>query len=147
MNPRTGYGCKTCEVSVDLNAQGLYSSANSIICMNSSGSDFIACAQKEVYTLNEVIINSTDPASFNASSFYTSDFIGYVLHSIDVKPGYMTHNLISTLFIELNQNLSYYIVFTDPKFKFLTASPDTFPRPVLTFEKAAVQAYIKVKKH
>ena len=100
-----------------------------------------------MYTFNEVIINSTAPTSFNASSFYTSDFIGYVLHSIDVKPKYMTHNLRSTLFIELNPNLSYHIVFTDPKFKFLTASPDTFPRPFLTFEKMAVQAYIKVKKH
>ena len=117
MNPGTGYGCKTCEISVDLNAQGLYSSVNSRICMNSSGSDFVECAEKEVYTLNEVIINSTDSAFLNATSFYTSDFTGYVLHSIDIKPGDITHNLRSTLFIELNQNLSYILVFTDPKLK------------------------------
>ena len=115
--------------------------------MNASGSDFIKCVEEEVYTFNEVITKSTDPDSFNSTSFYTSDFIGYVLHSIDVKPGYMTHNLISTLFIELNQNLSYYIVFTDPNLKFLTATPDTFPRPFLTIEKPGqVQAYIKVVK-
>ena len=146
MNPLTGWGCKTCEVSVDLNAQGLYSSVNSMICMNASGFDFIKCVEEEVY-YNDVIINSTDPTSFNATPFYTSDFMGYVLHSIDVKPGYMTHNLRSTLFIELNQNLSYHIVFTDPKLKFLTATPDTFPRPFLTIEKPGqVQAYIKVVK-
>ena len=144
MNPRTGWGCKTCEVSVDLNAQGLYSSVNSIICMNASGFDFIKCVEEEVY-YNDVIINSTDPASFNATPFYTSDFMGYVLHSIDVKPCVMTHNLRSTLFIELNQNLSYLIVFTDPKLKFLTASSAPFPRSFLTFEKAGhVQAYLQV---
>ena len=140
-------GCKTCQVSVDLNAQGLYSSLNSMICMNASGSDFIKCVEDEVYTYNEIIINSTNPAYFNASSFYTSDFIGYVVHSIDVKPRDITHNLRSTLYIELNQNLSYILVFTDPKLKFITASPAPFPRSFLTFKKAGhVQAYMEVMR-
>ena len=146
INPKTGWGCKTCEVSVDLtSAHGLYSSVNSRICMNASGPDFIKCVEDEVYTSDEVIVNSPDPDSFNATSFYTSDFTGYILQSIDVKPGRMTHNLRSTLPIELNKNLSYISVFTDPKLIFLTASPLTFPRPFLKIEEVShVQVYIQV---
>ena len=136
-NPQSGYGCRTCNVTIGLNAQGFY--ANSTICINANKTEVINCMEEELYTKKHVIINYTHhtPESLKpitTTSFYTSDFIGYILHSINISNGAMTRNLVTTCSIELNHNLTYNIVFIDPKLQLTTASPSVFPRSVLNIK-------------
>ena len=96
--------------------------------------------EEEVYTKKDVIINYTHHTTeslkpITATSFYTSDFIGYILHSINISSGAMTRNLVTTCSIELNHSLTYNIVFIDPKLQLTTASPTVFPRSVLNIKQ------------
>ena len=60
-----------------------------------------------------------------AKEFFASDEIGFILQSLEIANGIMIHN--DTFPIGLNENLSYIIVFTDPKFQLYTASSVPFP--------------------
>ena len=148
MNPQSGYGCRTCDVKIGLSAQGFY--ANSTICKNSNETAIIKCMEKELYTKEDVIIDTPHLKSATTASFYTSDFIGYIFHSIHFNIGAMTHNLVTTCMVELNHNLTYQILFTDPKLQLTTGSPSVFPRSVLnikTIEEAGnFLIYFEVSK-
>ena len=86
--------------------------------------------EEELYTKKDIFVNSTQLDSIKAitTSYYTSDFIGHIVQSMHLKIGALTHNLMTSCRIELNNTLSYWIIFADPKLQFLTASPTAFPR-------------------
>ena len=105
--------------------------------------------EEEVYTKKDVIINYTYYATeslnpITTTSFYTSDFIGYILHSIHINHGAMTRNLVTTCSIELNHNLTYQILFMDPKLQLTTGSPSVFPRSVLNIKEGNFLIYLEV---
>ena len=144
-NPETGCGCKNCDVKIGLSAQGFY--ANSTICINANKTEVIKCLEEEVYTKKDVIINYTHHTTeslkpITTTSFYTSAFIGYILHSIHISNGAMTRNLVTTCSIELNHNLTYQILFMDPKLQLTTASPTVFPRSVLNIKETVAGNYL-----
>ena len=103
--------------------------------------------EEELYTKKHVIINYTHhtPESLKpitTTSFYTSDFIGYILHSINISNGVMTRNLVTTCSIELNHSLTYQILFMDPKLQLTTASPTVFPRSLLNIKETVAGNFL-----
>ena len=66
--------------------------------------------------------------------FYASDMTGFILQSLEMNDGIMTHRINETFPIALNENLSYIIVSTDPKLQLYTASSVPFPRHQMTLK-------------
>ena len=96
--------------------------------------------ERAVYNkTKDIFANLTQLHSIKAitTSYYSSDFIGHILHSVHLNPGVMTHNLMTTCRFELHHNLSYWVVVTDPKLQFLTASPTAFSRDFEDVKKDA----------
>ena len=72
--------------------------------------------------------------SIRVKEFFASDEIGFILQSMEMADGIMTHKIDDTFPIALNENISYIIVFTDPKFQLYTASSVPFPRHLMTLK-------------
>ena len=72
--------------------------------------------------------------SIRVKEFYASDMAGFILQSLEMGDGIMTHKINETFPIALNENLSYIIVSTDPKLQLYTSSNMPFPRHLMTLK-------------
>ena len=142
LNPVTGNGCKTCKLFWNCDPQDLARNTcdTTPICVNTTGETYIQCVQQEAYSTNDIIpkimLNLTSVLMnyefIRAKEFFASDEIGFILQSLEIANGIMIHN--DTFPIGLNENLSYIIVFTDPKLQLYTASSVPFPRHLMTLK-------------
>ena len=106
------------------------------------GNPYIHCIEEEAYSQDDVFI---ERRNFKVISFFNDNFSG-LIHSTIINSGVISTKAGTTINIQLNPNLSYIILITDPKLHFLFSNPDTIPRTFLRFETNAggVSLYFKV---
>ena len=72
--------------------------------------------------------------SIRVKEFFASDKLGFILQSVEMDDGIISHKINESFPIVLNENLSYIIVFTDPKLQLYTSSNEPFPRHLITLK-------------
>ena len=102
---------------------------NSTSCIGKTGQSFEQCIEDGAYTVEDIFLNNT---AITTTSFYMSDKAGLFPHSIEIPLGVILYSWKTSLEIQLNSSLKYYIIIMDVKLQLLTASPSTFPRSLLT---------------
>ena len=145
LNPGTGNGCKTCKLFWNCDPKDLAQDTcdTTPICVNTTGETYIQCVQQEAYSTNDIIHNLTNAVLMDAldesmyirvKEFYASDMTGFILQSLEMNDGIMTHRINETFPIALNENLSYIIVSTDPKLQLYTSGNMPFPRHLMALK-------------
>ena len=128
---------------VNPNTARRWKTYNSTFCMNKTGQSFEQCIEDGAYTKEDIFLNNT---AITATPFYMSDKAGLFPHSIEIPLGVILFSWKTSLEIQLNSNLQYWISIVDSKLQLLTASPSTFPRALLTIKNnfGVVPFYLEV---
>ena len=131
---------------VNPNTARRWKTYNSTLCMNETGQSFEQCIEDGAYAGKDIFLNDT---TVTATPVYMSDNIGLFPHSIEIPLGLILYSWKTSLEIQLNSSLKYYIIIMDAKLQLLTASPSTFPRSLLTLKNnfGVVPFYLEVILH
>ena len=62
-----------------------------------------------------------------------------------LQPGIITQEIDTTFTLYLNNNLSYYLVLSDPKLMISVLRPDPIPRFVLKLDKGIKESFLYFK--
>ena len=129
---------------VNPNTARRWKTYNSTFCMNKTGQSFEHCIEDGAYTGKGIFLNDT---AVTATPVYMSDNVGLFPHSIEIPSGLILYSWKTSLEIQLNSSLKYYIIIMDAKLQLLTASPSTFPRSLLTLPNyiGIVPFFLEVK--
>ena len=74
-----------------------------------------------------------------------SDIAGLFSHSLHIYPGLITFDLYTTFRLQLDVNISYIMLFMDPKIQLLTPSHMTIPRTSVSIPKDAGMVQISLE--
>ena len=142
-------------------------------CMTLSDDQMIACIEKYAYSANEIFIanenhkfnpiyfNNKIVGLFSASSNQSIKIKSYYFHEVngmantlEVESGIMSQTFNarrglvdqdSTLQLFLNNSISYYVQFTDPKLMIASMRPDTVPRLYIHLKPGAQNRFMFIK--
>ena len=99
-------------------------------CGYMSGKKYITCAEEELFYSKDDVFHAAN-VSFTVKSVFVSQYKG-IVQSLEFDKGMIRYDIMSTVDISLNSNLSYEVFITDPKIRILGGSPSTFPRSIVT---------------
>ena len=131
---------------VNPNTARRWKTYNSTFCMNKTGQSFEQCLEDGAYTKEDILLNDT---AVTATPVYMLDKAGLFPHTIEIPRGVILYSWKTSLEIQLNSNLQYWISIVDSKLQLLTTSPSTFPRSLLTLKNniGVVPFYLEVILH
>ena len=116
---------------------------NETPCTGTIGDQYIKCMENETYSAEDIF--PFNKGHFKVRSYYIGNSHGMV-HSVTIDPGVILTSSARTLTIKMNPNISYVIVMTDPKLRFMISNPKVVPRTVLILGKnsGTIQLYLQV---
>ena len=103
------------------------------------GIELFKCIEDHAYSTKE-----TSNKRFKVQTFFLTTWYGLVDH-VEISPGVITMDLVSSLRIPLSPNISHEIRIMDPTLQIFTTSPETIPRTLLKLEGTFGYVYLKVK--
>ena len=119
-----------------------------------TGESFVNCINEKAYSTADIftstsekdVFTSTLNHAFKASYSYTDETTG-PYQVLNISAGSISNKAyrLDSLQIRLNPNISYYVVFTDPKLNFLVSSPDTIPRTLISLKQHAGELWPHLK--
>ena len=115
-----------------------------------SGEEYINCMEKIAYSRNDIFTNVTDILDDSFNITITTIYAGWLaglVQSLDIPIEYITNSFMSTMELSLNSNLSYQILFMDPKIQIFSEIPNLYPITRISMSKeydGALQVYLKV---
>ena len=133
-NPTTGSGWKNYEHAV-IKKCGAKESMEEIK----------SCFMEEAFSLKEIIMNSTLPATFNHTFLFSS--YGGMVHFLNLSKQSIQYLPDNTLNIYLNTSLRHFVGFYDPVFQqIMSGHPTTLPRTLMKvgLESGNFLIYLKV---
>ena len=115
-------------------------------CVNTTGHTFIHCMSEAAYSTDDIIwedLKYLEP-KIQTTPFLISYWDG-IAQSLILDRDVMSHNILKSLILNLNHNLSYIIYITDPKLQFVLGTPETFPRSIFTLEQRTGITWVYLK--
>ena len=108
-------------------------------CSNIGGQTFYDCVEEKSYS------HPSNTSLIKVKPFFVSEWWG-LGKSVEIEV--MSNNVLSTPYIDLNENISYMILITDPKLQLYTASPDVVSRSLFSIKQNPGQYhfYLEVSK-
>ena len=110
------------------------------------GETYIKCTEDKFYTKNDIFIDAN--LSFVVNSFYYSTYKG-IVHSLEFDKGMVNYDIMHTVDISLNNNLSYDVFIMDQKAQIFSSSPSIIPRGRIRMlhglNGTTTEVYLKVK--
>ena len=109
------------------------------------GDQYIHCMEKEAFSQEDIFPYGMK--HLNTHLFYSGDTNG-LIQSVKIDSGVISTRAMSTLKIQMNPNMSYTFMITDPLLQFVNSNPNTVPRTVLRITKSAgdVSLFFKANK-
>ena len=101
--------------------------------------ELFKCIEDHAYSTKE-----TSNKRFKVQTFFLTTWYGLVDH-VEISPGVITMDLVSSLRIPLSPNISHEIRIMDPTLQIFTTSPETIPRTLFKLEGTLGYVYLKVK--
>ena len=83
---------------------------NGTLCKDYKGDKFIKCKEKITYSVNEIIFNKHWDEIISSNVYFDNTF--GIISSIRIVKGSITHTISTSMTIQLNGNLSYYVELT-----------------------------------
>ena len=116
-------------------------------CVDTTGDTFIHCMSEAAYSTDDMIWENLKylETKIQIIPFLISYWDG-IVQSLILDRDVMSHNILKSLILNLNHNLSYILYITDPNLQFVLGTPETFPRSTLTLEQhtGITWVYLKV---
>ena len=115
-------------------------------CVDTTGDTFIHCMSEAAYSTDDMIWENLKylETKIQTIPFLMSYWDG-IVQSLLLDRDVMSHNILKSLILNLNHNLSYIIYITDPKLQFVLGTPETFPRSTLTLEQRTGITWVYLK--
>ena len=115
-------------------------------CVDTTGDTFIHCMSEAAYSTDDMIWENLKylETKIQTIPFLMSYWDG-IVQSLLLDRDVMSHNILKSLILNLNHNLSYIIYITDPKLQFVLGTPETFSRSTLTLEQLTGITWVYLK--
>ena len=99
----------------------------STFCENTTGQHFIQCIEDGAFLTNDIIL---DMDNVTVTPIYLSDNVGLLSHILQIDPGVITKDFMTSFKLKLNSSIKYQLSIVGHNLQFLFASP-TIPRSFL----------------
>ena len=99
---------------------------NGTLCKDYKGDKFIKCIEKITYSVNEIIFIKHENEIISSNVYFDNTF--GIISSLRIIKGSITHTISTSMTIQLNGNLSYYVEIIDNRLQSSYESPDIIPR-------------------
>ena len=102
---------------------------NGTLCKDYKGGKFIKCIEKITYSVNEIIFNKHWDEIISSNVYFDNTF-GIISSHFALLKGQLTitHTISTSMTLQLNGNLSYYVEIIDNRLQSSYESPDIIPR-------------------
>ena len=115
---------------------------NDVPCREETGVQFKQCIERNSYSINEILTDYTSRMVERREHF--ADNMHAQILRIGSGYGAITSSINSSIDLEFNNTLSYYILFLDPLAEFVSMSPTIIPSTMISLVKNHLLVYIKV---
>ena len=118
-----------------------------------TGESFVNCIKEKAYSTEDIFTSPSEEDVFISTLNHSftpkcsfSDEITGPYQFLEIRSGVIASKVYTdSLQIRLNPNITFYVVFTDSKLHFISTSPDTFPRTLITLKQSAGELWSQLK--
>ena len=115
---------------------------NDVPCREETGAQFKQCIERNSYSVREILADTSSKMVESREDFAGN--IQAMAQILRIGSGAITSSLNSSIDVEFNNTLSYYIFFLDPLAEFFSMSPIIIPSTMISLVKNHLLVYIKV---